>query len=237
LSPEARFGSSSDAGRGDGAGEHPYEETKGRFNRTRERLFVRHTMTEDYPRTRRFSRLPYLLAIIAASMVVLAAWVLRDRFTPLVPGVRAPAFVIPDLDGKPVSLADHRGEVVLVNIWATWCPPCREEMPSMERLYRDFADEDFEILAISVDAKVGEIGYDGRMGGNIRKFAEDYGLTFPILHDPSGKIAITYQTTGLPETFLVGRDGVIYKRVSGATTWDAAQHRELIQRVLDDSWP
>lgn len=191
-------------------------------------------MTENDPRTRRFSRLPYLFAVIASSIVVLAAWVLRDHFTPIVPGVRAPAFVVPDLEGNPVSLADYRGNVVLLNIWATWCPPCREEMPSMERLHQDLEGEDFEIIAISVDAKVGERGYDGKIGGDVAEFVEDFGLSFVILHDPSGRIANTYQTTGLPESFIIGRDGIIYKRISGATTWDAAQHRELIRRLLDD---
>ena len=71
----------------------------------------------------------------------------------------------------------------------------------------------------------------------MRRFAEDFGLTFPILHDPTGRIALTYQTTGLPESFLLGRDGVIYKRIAGGTTWDAAQHRDLIRRVLDDAGP
>ncbi len=194
-------------------------------------------MTENAQPPGRPSRLPYVLAVIACSMVVLAAWVLRDYFSPLVPGVRAPGFEVASLDGSTVSLHDYRGKVVLVNIWATWCPPCVEEMPSMQRLYEDLAEEDFEILAVSVDAKVGERGYDGRLGGDVRRFAEDFGLSFPILHDPTGRIALTYQTTGLPESFLVGRDGVIYKRIAGGTTWDAAQHRDLIRRVLDDALP
>lgn len=187
--------------------------------------------------SRKYSRTPYGLAILAALGVVITAWVARDFFQPLVPGVRAPDFEIANLDGELVSLKDHRGKVVLVNIWATWCPPCREEMPSMERLYTAFDGEDFEILAVSVDAPVGEIGPDGREGGNVAEFAAEMELTFPILHDQTGMLQYTYQTTGLPESFLLDKDGVIYKRIAGGTAWDAVPHQESIRRLLAEGVP
>lgn len=189
------------------------------------------------PPPQRYSRTPYGLAILAALGVVITAWVARDFFQPLVPGAPAPGFEVANLEGDVVSLKEHRGKVVLVNIWATWCPPCREEMPSMERLYADFAGTDFEILAVSVDAPTGEIGPDGRAGGNVADFVDEMGLTFPVLHDDTGMLQYTYQTTGLPESFLLDKNGVIYKRIAGGTSWDAVQHQESIRRLLDEDTP
>lgn len=185
----------------------------------------------------RASRLPYVVATLFMGLVVVAAWVGRDRFRPVMAGEPAPAFEVADLQGEPVALDDYRGKVVLVNIWATWCAPCREEMPSMERLYRELDDEDFEILAVSVDAAPGETDTRGNPGASKQKLAEfaaEYELTFPILHDPSGKIQGVYQTTGVPESFLVDRDGVIVKRIAGATIWDHENYRTLVSRLLAD---
>ena len=189
-------------------------------------------MTSDDTRKPRYSRLPYAFALLGVALVVLVAWVNRDRLQPVMPGTPAPEFAVADLDGDIVRLSDHRGHVVMVSIWATWCGPCRYEMPSMERLYNEFADEGLEILAVSIDAEAGTFDLFGRPGGDIQAFADSLGLTFPLLHDPSGGIQQVYQTTGVPETFLVGRDGIIYKKVAGGTEWDAPDHQELIRRLL-----
>lgn len=190
--------------------------------------------TEQKPR--RPSRRPYAVATLLMGFMVVAAWVGRDRFRPVIAGEPAPSFTVQTLTGEPASLQDYRGKVVLLNVWATWCAPCREEMPSMERLYREIDHEDFEILAVSIDAAPGEGRAPGRPGASkadIEAFAEEYGLTFPILHNPSGDIQKAYQTTGVPESFIIGRDGVIYKKIAGATVWDHVQYRELIQRLLE----
>ncbi len=189
-------------------------------------------MTSDDTRKPRYSCLPYAFALLGVALVVLVAWVNRDRLQPVMPGTPAPEFAVADLDGDIVRLSDHRGHVVMVSIWATWCGPCRYEMPSMERLYNEFADEGLEILAVSIDAEAGTFDLFGRPGGDIQAFADSLGLTFPLLHDPSGGIQQVYQTTGVPETFLVGRDGIIYKKVAGGTEWDAPDHQELIRRLL-----
>jgi len=103
----------------------------------------------------------------------------------------------------------------------------------MQRLYQDMAGKDFEILAVSVDNPV-----DGAVPRqSLEKFAADLGLTFPILHSPPGSpddIQRLYQTTGVPESFLIGKDGVIYRRISGPTTWDSPQYREQILRLLGE---
>jgi cytochrome c biogenesis protein CcmG, thiol:disulfide interchange protein DsbE len=178
--------------------------------------------------------MPYAIAAIAAGIVVLYAWSTRDRLNPVVPGRSAPNFTAFDLQGSPKTMADYRGKVLLLNVWATWCPPCQEEMPSMERLYREIDHPDFEILAVSVDAAFGSRDSFGRPGGDLQSFGEDMGLTFTILHDPSGKIQQTYQTTGIPESFVVDRGGTIIKKVAGATAWDAPVNVDLIRRLLGD---
>lgn len=176
---------------------------------------------------------PYVLTLVLAGAVVLFAWVNRHRLSPVVPGRPAPEFSAFDLEGNPKTLDDYRGKVVLLNIWATWCPPCQQEMPSMQRLREAIPDEDFAILAVSVDAPLGEKDLFGREGGNLEVFAETMGLTFRILHDPSGKIQELYQTTGVPESFVIDREGLIKKKVAGPTEWDAPANLELIRRLLD----
>jgi thiol-disulfide isomerase/thioredoxin len=184
-------------------------------------------------RLRRRSSRPYALALVGLAVLLAAAWLGRARFRPVVPGAPAPAFAVTSLDGASVALDAYRGKVVLLNVWATWCAPCREEMPSMERLYNDLAGRDFEILAVSVDNRVsGEVPADA-----LRAFATEFALTFPILHsapeDPDN-IQRIYQTTGVPESFLIGTDGVIYRRISGPATWDSPQYRDQILRLLGE---
>lgn len=182
---------------------------------------------------RSFVRSPYLWAIIGALGIVTVAWVGRENYRPVITGAEAPDFTVDALDGGTVSLSDFEGEkVVLVNVWATWCGPCVIEMPSMQRLYASLEGEDFEILAVSVDARLGEFDIAGRAGGDLAAFADRLDLTFPILHDADGSIQQLYQTTGVPESFVVGKDGVIYKKVAGDTQWDSPQNEELVRRLL-----
>ncbi len=140
-------------------------------------------------------------------------------------GDPAPIFTFPGLDGKMVSLTDYKGKVVFLNIWATWCPPCREEMPSMEKLYQQLKGEDFEILAVSVDTSGAEA---------VGPFMKEYGLSFPALLDPGGTIQNLYGTTGLPESFILGKEGLIEKIVIGPTDWSTPEvvlfFRNLLQR-------
>lgn len=182
---------------------------------------------------RSFFRSPYLWGLVGAGAVVWLAWLGRANYQPVITGAQAPSFSATTLEGEAVTLADYADKVILLNVWATWCAPCREEMPSMQRLYDEFQDEDFEILAVSVDARPGERDASGNPGGDLRAFAEEFGLTFPILHDPAGDIQRTYQTTGVPETFLIGKDGIIYRKVAGGTHWDAEVNVSLVRRLLE----
>ena len=177
-----------------------------------------------------------LVAVIVAALIALigAGWMVRDRFLPVEVGTRAPDFSARDLQGKPVSLNDLRGQVVLLNIWATWCPPCREEMPSMQRLYQAVGPEGLQVVAVSIDAASGRIDAGGHPGGDIGTFARDMGLTFTIWHDPEGLIQQTYRTTGVPESFLIDRTGTIIKKVIGPTEWDSPTTIDLVRRQLKE---
>jgi peroxiredoxin len=137
---------------------------------------------------------------------------------------QAPDFKVMDLATRDtVSLEDYRGSVTLVNIWATWCVPCREEMPSMQALYDSLADRGFRIAAISIDEGSPE---------DVVAFAQELGLTFDILHDRSGSVERLYQTTGVPESFLLDRRGILVKRVIGAHDWSSPANRRTVERLL-----
>ncbi|HEY3279617.1 MAG TPA: TlpA disulfide reductase family protein [Gemmatimonadales bacterium] len=176
-----------------------------------------------------------LIAGIATTVVfgVALAIKLRPQFDLIEVGSKAPAFHATDLrTGQPVSLADYRGKVLLLNVWATWCPPCRVEMPSMERLHKKLAGTDFRILAVSVDA---DAFFNQEKAGpaEIMAFVNEMGLSFDILHDPSGGIRNAYQAVAVPESFVIDRDGVIVKKVIGAAEWDGPVNEQLIRRLLD----
>jgi peroxiredoxin len=185
---------------------------------------------------KRPSNLPYLLTAIAALAIIVVAWVGRDWFGSkfVQVGVPAPGFEARTLDGEPVSLADYEGKVVLLNIWATWCPPCRVEMPSMQRLYQSLDRDDFEIVAVSVDAEEGVLDpFLGERGGNVRAFADSLSLTFPILRDPRARIMRAYQATMVPESFVIGREGIVWQKMIGQTEWDAPEYEAFFRRLLD----
>ena len=141
-------------------------------------------------------------------------------------GKRAPDFRVVDLTtGDSVTLHQHyAGKVTLVNVWATWCVPCKVEMPSMEKLYLQRAPRGFAIAAVSIDEGSPE---------EVQTFARGLGLSFDILHDRSNRVPQLYQTTGVPESFLLDRDGVIVKRVIGAHDWSAPVNRQLVERLLE----
>lgn len=141
-------------------------------------------------------------------------------------GAPAPDFHAIDLaTGDSMSLRQrYPGAVTLVNVWATWCVPCRVEMPAMEKLYQALAPEGFRIAAISIDEGPPE---------DVRAFGQQLGLSFDLLQDRSTQVQQIYQTTGVPESFLLNRDGVIVKRVIGAHDWGSPVNRALIERLLD----
>ncbi len=115
------------------------------------------------------------------------------------PNHRAPDFALRSLDGSVVRLSDLRGQVLLINVWATWCPPCRAEMPVIQAAYEQYADQGFTVLAVNLRE-------DPRL---IAGFMNQYGLTFPTLLDHDGAVSAAYRATVLPSSFFVDRQGVI----------------------------
>ena len=140
-------------------------------------------------------------------------------------GSPAPSFRLIDLAGRPVSLSDYHGRVVLLNFWATWCGPCRVEMPAMEAVYRSFKAQGLEILAISVDQQGPAV---------TRPFQESLGLSFPILHDSDYQVGLTYGARTLPMTYAIDRQGIIRQRVFGARDWNSPQARQGITELLQE---
>jgi thiol-disulfide isomerase/thioredoxin len=165
---------------------------------------------------------------IGAVGLLYATNVIGGGIAPVEAGSAAPPFraltTIADSPVRPKSLADYKGQVVLLNLWATWCGPCRSEMPSLERLHRELGPKGLKIVAVSVD--------EPGMESAIRDFRKEFGLTFEILYAPDGKIQYDYQATGFPETFIIGRDGVIRKRVIAATDWSAEPQKALLRQLL-----
>jgi cytochrome c biogenesis protein CcmG/thiol:disulfide interchange protein DsbE len=169
-----------------------------------------------------------LVVGITGAVAYGATHYLRHELFPIELGSKAPDFSAVTLDSAPrtKTLADYRGQVLMINVWATWCLPCRVEMPSIEALHKDFAPKGLKIVAVSID--------DPGTEQTIRAFAKQYGLTFEILHDAKGAITEAYDITGYPETFIVGRDGVIRKKLMSATDWNSPDARALVDRLLTE---
>lgn len=175
----------------------------------------------------RRSGLVLVAALVAAGALMIIVFA-EPVPGPVDRGAPAPAFDLPRLapaeDGSErLSLDAVRGRVVLLNFWASWCEPCEAEMPSMERLYRSLAGEEFELVAISVD--------DDR--SEVEEFQARYGLSFPILLDPDKAVSQRYQTFRYPESFLIGRDGRVVARYIGPRDWDASEYPARIRRLLE----
>ncbi|HXQ28844.1 MAG TPA: TlpA disulfide reductase family protein [Gemmatimonadales bacterium] len=150
---------------------------------------------------------------------------IRPEIDLVSPGTGLPAFQAVNLRTQaPATPSDYRGKVVLLNIWATWCDPCRLEMPAMEKLSERLQGTDFRVVAVSVDKDGPDV---------VMQFVKALGLRFDILQDQSGEIQKTLQTTGVPESFVVDRNGVIIKKVIGAEEWDAPVNETLIRTLLN----
>jgi len=168
-----------------------------------------------------------LVATAVGSLVIGAAALARfgDPVDGVSVGKRAPDFQAIDLaTGDSISLHErYRGFVTLVNVWATWCGPCRIEMPGMEQVYQALAPQGFKIAAVSIDEGSPE---------DVRAFGRELGLSFDLLQDRATRVTQIYHTTGVPESFLLDRNGVIVKRIIGPHDWNSPVNRALIERLL-----
>lgn len=161
-----------------------------------------------------------IVFLLGAALTV--GLLLENDIFPVTVGSEAPDFAAIDIaSGDSVRLSDYEGEVVLLNLWATWCAPCRQEMPSMERLYHELGPEGLKIVAVSVDPT-------RRV---VHEFVDEFGLTFDILHDQSQRVDVTYQTTGLPESFVIDRHGIIVKKTY-QMEWDHPAQVAFLRGLL-----
>ncbi len=135
----------------------------------------------------------------------------------------APDFLLPDMSGQAVRLSQLKGKVVLLNVWATWCGPCRQEMPTMEALAHKLSDEDFVLLAVSQDV-------DGAT--TVKPYLQEGGYTFPVLLDVQGEVGRKYGVTGYPETFIIDRQGQVVYHHIGYNDWAQSQVEETLRRLI-----
>ncbi len=141
--------------------------------------------------------------------------------------VVAPDFTLKDLKGTQVTLKNFKGRVVFLNFWATWCPPCRREMPSMERLNKQLKDRDFTMLAVDMQESEKQV----------RAFISEFSLSFPALLDLNGDISSLYGIVGLPTTYIIDREGKIIGKAVGPRDWSSQESKQLFQSLLKKSAP
>jgi peroxiredoxin len=139
-------------------------------------------------------------------------------------GASAPDFVLKSVDGSDVRLSDYKGKVVLLNFWATWCPPCRSEMPSIESLSKKMKGYDFVILAVSID---------GFETSRLNSMVSPNHYTFTILHDPDKKVADVYLISGIPTTFIIDKEGTIVDKSVGGEFWDSADRIKQLMSLVE----
>jgi peroxiredoxin len=138
-------------------------------------------------------------------------------------GFLAPDFELVTTSGESIRLSDFRGQAVLVNLWATWCPPCRAEMPAIEKVYNEYKGEGFVVLAI-------DMTYQDDASA-VMPFIQEHGLTFPILLDTTGEVARAYQLRSLPSSFFITRQGIIHEVVIGGPMAEALL-RTRVEEIL-----
>jgi thiol-disulfide isomerase/thioredoxin len=168
--------------------------------------------------------LPFASATPAGAQTQLPE--LTFHLTPVKPRAQAKDFAFKDLDGKLQRLSDYRGKVVLVNFWATWCPPCRREMPSMERLHQKLKDQPFAILAVNQMENFDLVfSFTGQL---------EPAPTFPILLDGEGKSAKAWGVKGLPASFIVDKQGRIAYRAMGGREFDHPEMEKVLRALIQE---
>ena len=165
-----------------------------------------------------------LIAVAVLVAVFGIVWLQSSKYEPPKIGKVAPEFALVDLDDKPVRLSDYRGKVVFLNFWATWCKPCREEMPSMEVLHKNFAKDGLVVLAVSIDRVT--------TTKDIPPFVKSMNLSFPVLIDSWGRTDMPYKRMGVPETFIIDQEGVIREIVIGPRDWTRLDSLNVLVDLL-----
>ena len=165
-----------------------------------------------------------LIAGLILVVMFMVVWLQSAKYEPLTVGKPAPDFQLPDLNDKDIRLSDYRGKVVFLNFWATWCKPCREEMPSMEVLYKNFEKDGLVILAVSIDRVTTK--------KEIPPFVKSLNLTFPVLVDSWGQTDKRYKLMGVPETYIIDREGTLREKVIGPRDWTRLDNLQILTQLI-----
>ncbi|WP_295443047.1 TlpA disulfide reductase family protein [uncultured Thiodictyon sp.] len=184
-------------------------------------------MRRASPRLARRGLLPLLLAGLLAPPLTGSLATPEQSLTPIPERPVAPDFDLKDPEGRPQRLADYRGRPVILNFWATWCPPCREEMPSIQRAYETLAAEDIAVVAISV-------GDDPQ---DIAAFLEDEPVDFALPMDTDSKVAQRYPMKGLPTTFVIDPEGRLVYSAMGSRAWDDPKLLDQVRALKPTTAP
>ncbi|RKX80043.1 MAG: TlpA family protein disulfide reductase [Spirochaetes bacterium] len=136
--------------------------------------------------------------------------------------IQAPDFTLKTLDGENRSLSSYHGKLVFLNFWATWCPPCREEMPAMENLHRQLKEEAFAMVGVNLQESL----------QTVKDFIKQNGYTFEILMDSSGKIGGTYGVRSIPTTYLIDKNGIVLAGIIGGAEWDSPEVYSLLRQIM-----
>ncbi len=150
----------------------------------------------------------------------------RDTVSPLdadkAMNAPAPDFTLRDMNGNTITLSSLKGKVVLLNFWATWCPPCKAEMPTMNKLYNEIRGRGLEIIAVSTDNSL----------STIRNYLAKNPLDFPVVHDEKNQLSRQYRVFSMPTTFLIDRNGIIVEKFYGEYDWTDPDVRRQIEKLL-----
>jgi cytochrome c biogenesis protein CcmG/thiol:disulfide interchange protein DsbE len=165
------------------------------------------------------------VGIVILITVFTLVWLQSAKYEPLAVGKPAPDFSLADLNDKPYRLSDFRGKVVFLNFWATWCKPCREEMPSMEILNKNFEKDGLVVLAVSIDRVT--------TSKDIPPFVKGLNLTFPVLIDSWGRTDKPYKRMGVPETFIIDQQGIIQEIIIGPRDWTRIDNLQILTKLLN----
>lgn len=172
------------------------------------------------------------VAFFSIGVLLLAfgvVWLQSSKYEPLVVGMPAPDFTLPNLEDRQIRLSDYRGKVVFLNFWATWCKPCREEMPSMEAMHQSLEKDGLVVLAVSIDRVTTK--------KDIPPFIKSLNLTFPVLVDSWGQTDKRYKLMGVPETYIIDQEGVLREKVIGPRDWTRMDSLRVVTSLLKKSGP
>jgi peroxiredoxin len=172
-------------------------------------------------------KIAFLAVLVVLMTLFIGGYLILGRTTGskiVTRGDLAPEFRLQKMDGSFVSLSDLRGKVVMVHFWATWCPPCVEEIPTLDRLHHSLIGKEFEMLAVSVDE-----------GGAraVTPFIQKNGLDVPVLFDPGHDVAGLYGTHKFPETYIIDRQGVVRYKAIGPRDWTNPSNIQILRDIID----